>query len=174
MFLMNTQTGNYGNIHSGNPVALFPGRRLKMCRTFWFWIILSLITLFYPVLRQLEVSSNLLWILEMKERMDLSKIHWLAIPPKLQSLEKAEPELRHVLAPGSQLRPSPLWRLEHWDFPSFLSVTVSRKPKGEPWALHRRGYVKNILQGLKHFSFKLFLSRALTQLPVLNVVPSGG
>ena len=55
------------------------------------------------------------------------------IPPKLHSLVKAESELGLVLlAPGSLLCTLPSQRLERSDFPSFLSVTVSRKSEGEP------------------------------------------
>lgn len=101
MFLMNTQPGNYGDIHSGNPVALLPGRQLKMCRTFWFWSSLSLITLFYPVLRQLEVSSNLLWILEMKEKNGPLKDSLTSDSPKVTKLRKGR--ARTQACSGSRL-----------------------------------------------------------------------
>ena len=51
---------------------------------------------------------------------------------RVASLEKAEPELGLApLAPSSQLHPHPSQRLAHSDFPSFRSLTISRKSEGE-------------------------------------------
>ena len=77
------------------------------------------------------MGCNLLLILEMKEPTT-RKDSLTSDSTKVAQSEKAEPELRFVpLAPGSWLHPRPSRRPAHSDLPSFLSVTVPRKPKRE-------------------------------------------
>ena len=104
------------------------------------------------------MGCNLLLILEMKEPTT-RKDSLTSDSTKVAQSEKAEPELRFVpLAPGSWLHPRPSRRPAHSDLPSFLSVTVPRKPKRELWVLSKRAYG---LQPLSGRSFKSFLSLVL-------------
>lgn len=97
------------------------------------------------------VGVNLLLILGMKD-VTIQKDSLSRIPPKLPSLAKAEPEHRLVpLAPGSQPCPLPSWRREHSDFPSFLSVTVSRKPKVSSKPFTREFMQKTSFGAFSHF-----------------------
>lgn len=106
----------------------------------------------------MEVDRNLLLISEMKESIP-QRDSLTRDSTRVASLEKAEPELGFdPLAPSSQLHPHPSQRPAHSDFPSFCSVTISRKSEGELWALSKRA---SGCQPLSGRSFKSFLSLVL-------------